>query len=283
MKNQKAITLISLVVTIVILIILAGVAINLSVGENGIITKAQIAKKQHEIAAIQEKLELQKAEVILEDNKKITLDAYLKQIKKAGYIDSKDIQETESELTKKVIVDRYMFLIEELENGDIKITYEREIGKERLSISLEKNITDNNQTSCTSLKATIKPIINNDSATILWSSSDTNVATVDDSGIVTGTGVGTTTITATATAADSSTATAEVNITINSNTTTVKCTGTRYTSGKSKNWERWCTNPLGLHDRDGFLASSGESSRPDGWKTSDPCTTSWTTASYIME
>lgn len=36
MKNVKAITLISFVITIIILIILAGVGINLTIGENGI-------------------------------------------------------------------------------------------------------------------------------------------------------------------------------------------------------------------------------------------------------
>ena len=40
-KDNKAITLIALVVTIIVLIILAGVSINLVLGDNGIITKAK--------------------------------------------------------------------------------------------------------------------------------------------------------------------------------------------------------------------------------------------------
>ena len=44
MKNNKGITLISLVVTIIVLIILAGISISLVLGENGIITKAKEAK-----------------------------------------------------------------------------------------------------------------------------------------------------------------------------------------------------------------------------------------------
>lgn len=39
MKNQKGITIITLVVTIIILIILAGVSINMLFGERGIITR----------------------------------------------------------------------------------------------------------------------------------------------------------------------------------------------------------------------------------------------------
>ena len=44
LKNSKAITLISLIVTIVILIILAGITISLTIGSNGIITKAREAR-----------------------------------------------------------------------------------------------------------------------------------------------------------------------------------------------------------------------------------------------
>ena len=44
MKNNKGITLVALVVTIVVLLILAGVSINLVLGDNGIIAKAKDAK-----------------------------------------------------------------------------------------------------------------------------------------------------------------------------------------------------------------------------------------------
>lgn len=57
-KEQDGITLISLVVTIIVLIILAGVSISMLVGENGIITQAQTAKTQTEQAALKEKLDL---------------------------------------------------------------------------------------------------------------------------------------------------------------------------------------------------------------------------------
>ena len=43
-KSKKAITLVALVVTIVVLLILAGVSINLVLGDNGIVKKAQEAK-----------------------------------------------------------------------------------------------------------------------------------------------------------------------------------------------------------------------------------------------
>lgn len=43
-KKEKGITLVALVVTIVVLLILAGVSINLVLGENGLITQAKTAK-----------------------------------------------------------------------------------------------------------------------------------------------------------------------------------------------------------------------------------------------
>ena len=49
MKSNKGITLIALVVTIVVLLILAGVSISMLTGENGIITQAQNAKERTEI------------------------------------------------------------------------------------------------------------------------------------------------------------------------------------------------------------------------------------------
>ena len=58
MKNNKGITLVALVVTIIVLIILAGISINLVLGDNGIITIAKKAKENTELAKIQEETEL---------------------------------------------------------------------------------------------------------------------------------------------------------------------------------------------------------------------------------
>lgn len=55
LRKSNGITLIALVVTIVVLLILAGVSINLVIGNNGIITKAGDAKTEYEQAAQDEK------------------------------------------------------------------------------------------------------------------------------------------------------------------------------------------------------------------------------------
>ncbi len=56
LNTTNGITIISLVVTIIVLIILAGVSINLILGDNGIITKAKQAEKAQIIAEAKEKI-----------------------------------------------------------------------------------------------------------------------------------------------------------------------------------------------------------------------------------
>ena len=58
MKKETGITLVSLVVTIIILIILAGISINILVGDNGVITKAQQAKENTLLAQEEEAKQL---------------------------------------------------------------------------------------------------------------------------------------------------------------------------------------------------------------------------------
>jgi len=58
-ENRQGITLIALVITIVVLLILAGVSIAILTGQNGILTQAQNAKKATEEAAKEENAKLQ--------------------------------------------------------------------------------------------------------------------------------------------------------------------------------------------------------------------------------
>ena len=83
MKNQKGITLIALVITIVVLIILAGVTMNLTLGEDGIFTKAQYAKEKYEMVAAKESIELAIAEIQTEKrgtNETLTIDTIITEL-----------------------------------------------------------------------------------------------------------------------------------------------------------------------------------------------------------
>ena len=61
-RKNKGITLIALVITIIVLLILAGVSIAMLTGQNGILTQAQNSKQATEEAAEQEKRKLSQAE-----------------------------------------------------------------------------------------------------------------------------------------------------------------------------------------------------------------------------
>lgn len=57
LKEKNGITLIALVITIIVLLILAGVTIATLTGENGILTRASDAKEQTEIAEVKERVQ----------------------------------------------------------------------------------------------------------------------------------------------------------------------------------------------------------------------------------
>ena len=60
LKNKKGITLIALVVTIVVLLILAGVTISLLLDENGIIAKSKDARTETRVSQIEDEVEMWK-------------------------------------------------------------------------------------------------------------------------------------------------------------------------------------------------------------------------------
>ncbi len=58
MKSNKGITLVALVITIIVLLILAGVSISLVVGDNGVLTQAGDAADKTDLASAESALEL---------------------------------------------------------------------------------------------------------------------------------------------------------------------------------------------------------------------------------
>ena len=70
LKNEGGITLVALVITIVVLIILAAVTINMTVGENGLFTKAKLARDNYLIAANEEMVGLAQLEAEIENGSK---------------------------------------------------------------------------------------------------------------------------------------------------------------------------------------------------------------------
>lgn len=90
MKN-KGITLIALVVTIVVLLILAGTSISMLGGENGIIDKATEAKILNNHATVSEVLKLKVIDKYSKDDTNLTSEDILEYLKEKGYIDNNNI------------------------------------------------------------------------------------------------------------------------------------------------------------------------------------------------
>jgi len=131
-KNIKGITLIALVVTILVLLILVGVAISLSIGNNGLFSRAKKAVTVNKSSTIVERLELALGEyqtvrpfLSTEEEQKNELEKILKNIE--------GIEEVRyDEETKKftVIIENETFLVDldgsyERKNMTINITKEK--------------------------------------------------------------------------------------------------------------------------------------------------------------
>lgn len=127
LKQKKGITLIALIITIIILIILAGVSINVLFGSEGIVTKAKNAKENYKIAQLDEGLQLVKSTVQMDEEKlDITVEEYLNKLQEPGIIKfSLDKVEIVSENVAYITVDKeYKFLVEHKENGTLIIVYQ---------------------------------------------------------------------------------------------------------------------------------------------------------------
>ncbi len=73
-EKNRGITLIALVITIIVLLILAGVSIGMLTGQNGILTQAQNAKQKTEEGKIKEQNELAKANATMNIEKQTYVD-----------------------------------------------------------------------------------------------------------------------------------------------------------------------------------------------------------------
>ncbi len=131
-NKQKGITLISLVVTIIVLIILAGVSISMLVGDNGIITQAQNAKRETEEAQAREKLDLALIELQTEKymNSNYNAEQFVTDyLTNKGMVVQEDI----------VIVDGYQFVIDR-ENLTITQSLGKGTESQTIEIALNSNL-----------------------------------------------------------------------------------------------------------------------------------------------
>ena len=177
-KNARGITLIALVITIIVLLILAGVTINALSGENGILKRATQAKSKTGRSNALEQINLAiitaRTEGLGQVDKKVLRD----EITKAGMT----VKTDGDDLPWEVVSDKYIFRI----NEDYTVEEISGIGLSKKEIKLASG---ENET----ITATLTEGV---TGTITWESADKNVATVENGKITAVGTTGSTTITA---------------------------------------------------------------------------------------
>lgn len=196
--SKNGITLISLVITIIVIVILAAVAINIAIGNNGLISKTKDASNQMKKAQAKEEMEsiiLEKELELRTGNKEVNFQAFADKLcdDETGRIEYVETESKVASLEKITATDKIYVkltgLYYEFEiNNEIKVVNVKEISKDYNLIK----VTDISLTSSTSeimvgdsltISATISPE-NASNQTLKWTSSDDTIATVEN-GVVT--------------------------------------------------------------------------------------------------
>ena len=147
LKEQKGITLVALVITIIVLLILAGVALNLVLGEDGITNRAVNAGKTQNIAGAKEKLELDVAN-------------YGAEFYQAKYVNN----DTNATSIQEYIMSKFAGRYSPETSGAYEDTFILSVDTEHNKLTLTSNINSDNSTNVT---ATI-----GDDGKVSWSAID---------------------------------------------------------------------------------------------------------------
>ena len=89
-NGKKGITLISLVVTIIILLILAGVAIYLILGDDGIFKRTQDATDRYKAEEIIEEMQIIKANTAIDNKGKFNKDDFFDNLVEEGIVGDRE-------------------------------------------------------------------------------------------------------------------------------------------------------------------------------------------------
>jgi hypothetical protein len=135
----------ALIITIIVLLLLAGVSISAIIGEDGIITKAVYAKQQAKIAEYKEKISFAASKAILDSDEPENEDKSLLEIIKEALIKNDsfseenlniEIDEDTNKENLKVIIndsnvldDSYVYEVIEKDDGTVEINYIGKVGE----------------------------------------------------------------------------------------------------------------------------------------------------------
>lgn len=145
MKNQKGVTLIALVITIIVLIILAAVSIAMLTGENGILTEAESARTKTNDSTIADKINMElnafKADILADG--KITYDSFSKAKASLGsdykIKAGETVLSTDSTITDQTTLDNQI-------GAEATVTIENSTGSASISGSIELKTDEGSST-----------------------------------------------------------------------------------------------------------------------------------------
>ena len=118
-RKENGITLIALVITIIVLLILAGVSIAMLTGENGILTQAQNASRETGEASVIEKARLDVLAKQTEESGRTIYKEELKEILDKYFESVPDDYTLDTELQTKNEYGDYQILVSEIYNGEL--------------------------------------------------------------------------------------------------------------------------------------------------------------------
>lgn len=213
LKKSRGITLIALVITIIILLILTGVAIS-QLTENGLFNKISESKLKATEAEAKEQMEFKlmevKAYAVSEPDKSISMlqyianrlcnDSDIEYVVTASKVASLNTVELGDATTIYVKLIKYLYEFEI--DDDISIIETRKLSDDYTSIAVTNVVLPSTNTIKIGNKSSITAKILPENATytsLTWSSTNTDIATVDQTGRVTGVSAGTCEIVATST------------------------------------------------------------------------------------
>lgn len=151
-RKNEGITLIALIITIIVLIILAGVTINMVIGNNGIFTQTQKAKIKTEQSNVYEAMQLQVSDYEIEKNTEGTTDTLVNYIKSKNIINDNNVINVQELLKKQISTgqgtdNKDVYVLEENENGEYVVVYYDKNG-EKLELGIlgkkEEEVADEN-------------------------------------------------------------------------------------------------------------------------------------------
>lgn len=156
MRKNQGITLVALVITIIVLLILAGITITFMLGDNGILNRTKEAGMSYEEQAAKEKLEIALMDISAD---KITNPAYNEQ----GFINDRLAKEEMVVIGDIVIVDGWQF---EIDRSVPKIGQSLGKGKQNEEIQITANAVTSSDYVKASIQVEIKYSKNISSITI---------------------------------------------------------------------------------------------------------------------